>query len=148
MEFRRIENMMDRYGAEVVAEMLVRLNHSNKDSSGNLKRNLKFTLKKGSTVLELDIEAPEYWEYVDKGRKPGKFAPVGDLQKWARINGIPESAVYPINLKIKRKGIPATNFASLTISRSKSKFEEMVQKAYREDVDDFITEMVQQLNTN
>jgi hypothetical protein len=137
---------MNKYGAEVVAEMITRLQGYNKKASGNLIKSLKYTIEQNGDVIELDIEGAPYWQYVDKGRKPGKFVPVSALQKWAALKGIPQSAVYPINLKIFRKGIAPTNFASTTLSRRKSKFEEMVALAYREDMIIYLDQLAREIS--
>ena len=129
---------MNKYGAEVVAEMITRLNGFRKKATGNLIQSISYEVEVNGKNITLNVDAAPYWRYVDKGRKPGKFVPVDALKKWARVKGIPESAVYPINYKIYKKGIPPTNFATTTLTRRKSKFEEMVAKAYKEDMIDYL----------
>ena len=129
---------MNKYGAEVVAEMITRLNGFRKKATGNLIKSLTYDVEVNGKNITLNIDAEAYWKYVDKGRKPGKFVPVDALKKWAKVKGIPESAVYPINYKIYKKGIPPTNFATTTLTRRKSKFEEMVAKTYKEDMIDYL----------
>lgn len=146
IQFVRVRELMNKYGTEVVAEMITRLNGYGKKASGNLIKSLKYTIEQNGDIIELDIEGAPYWQYVDKGRRPGKFAPVSALQKWARLKGIPQSAVYAINLKIFRKGIAPTNFASTTLSRRKSKFEEMIALAYREDMQIYLDQLAREIS--
>lgn len=129
---------MNKYGAEVVAEMITRLNGFRKKASGNLIKSISYDVEVNGKNIVLNIDAEPYWKYVDKGRKPGKFVPVNALRKWVKVKGIPESAIYPINYKIYKKGIAPTNFATTTLTRRKSKFEEMVAKAYKEDMIDYL----------
>ena len=146
IQFVRVRQLMDKYGSEVVAEMITRLQGFGKKASGNLISSLKYVIEQNGEQIELTIEGAPYWQYVDKGRKPGKFVPVSALQKWARLKGIPQSAVYPINLKIYKKGIAPTNFASTTLTRRKSKFEEMVALAYREDMAVYFDQLARELS--
>lgn len=136
---------MHKYGSEVVSEMITRLNGFKKKATGNLIESIDYDIDVNGTLVQLKIQAADYWKYVDKGRKPGKFVPVSALKAWARVKGIPESAVYPINLKIYKKGIPSTNFATTTLTRRKSKFEEMVAKAYKEDMIEYLTNLKNEL---
>jgi len=86
-----------------------------KYATGRLIRSLQFKTYKddnGNTVIQL-ISAKsdngfEYLKVVDAGRKPGKYAPISALKKWAKVKGIPENAAYAINKKIFREGIKAT----------------------------------------
>lgn len=146
LHFKKTIELMNKYGKEVVAEMLTRLNSYGKKATGNLAKSLTYSVEVNSETYSLNIVAAEYWKYVDKGRKPGKFVPVDALKKWAKVKGIPQSAVWPINYKIYKKGIRPTNFASTTLSRRKSKFEELVAKSYYEDMQIYFNSLAQEIN--
>jgi len=146
LHFKKTIELMNKYGKEVVAEMLTRLNGYGKKASGNLQKSLTYSVEVDSETYSLNIVAADYWKYVDKGRKPGKFVPVDALRKWVRLKGIPESAIYPINYKIYKKGIKPTNFASTTLSRRRSKFQELVAKTYKEDMEIYFNSLAQEIN--
>lgn len=41
---------------------------------------------------------------MEDGRKPGKGVKFNHLKRWAKLKGIPQEAVAPISLKLKRAG--------------------------------------------
>lgn len=63
----------------------------------------------------LDILMNYYWEYVDRGRGPGKYAPIAPLIEWATLKGFdnPRSAAFGISTNIKKFGIRGTQFFSM-----------------------------------
>jgi hypothetical protein len=146
VRFDNVIKLMNKYGAEVVSEMLTRLNGFKKNASGELQKSLKYDIDQNGDVISLVIEGVDYAKYVDKGRRPGKYAPVSALKKWAKIKGIPEKAVYAINRSIFKKGIAPTNFMTTTLTRRKSKFEELVAEAYKKDVELYLEWMTKELN--
>jgi hypothetical protein len=63
----------------------------------------------------LDILMNYYWEYVDRGRGPGSYAPIRPLIEWATLKGFedPKSAAFGISTNIKKFGIRGTQFFSM-----------------------------------
>ncbi len=55
---------------------------------------------------------------VEFGRHPGTpQPPLGELRKWARARGIPESALFPIARAIRRRGIRGRFFARAAVQK-------------------------------
>lgn len=54
----------------------------------------------------------DYWEYVNYGRLPGKYVPIGPLYEWAKLKGFPDykAAAWGANHNIKKFGIAPTYF--------------------------------------
>lgn len=46
----------------------------------------------------------EHLEFVERGRGPGKFPPIKEIEDWCIAKGIPVEAAYPIATIIARKG--------------------------------------------
>ena len=134
LEFKNTTALMEKYGAQVILDMISNLRQSGKSASGELEKSLKEKLIVGSDIIELDITGIDYWKYVDQGRKPGKYVPLKALEPWALKKGIPKTALFPISRKIYKKGIKPSGFASSAIKKNKSKFAELVEKAYAEDL--------------
>ena len=66
--------------------------------------------KDKNDVYSLSFSYLFYGKFVDKGRRPGKMPPLDDIREWARIKGIPQTAVYPIAKKIGEEGYKGINF--------------------------------------
>ena len=66
---------------------------------------------------DVTLRLQEYWKYIESGRKPGKFPPVGALIRWIQVKPIipkpdkngklpsPKQLAYLIGRKIEQEGI-------------------------------------------
>jgi hypothetical protein len=144
-EFRHLKALSQKYGADVINELITQLNNNKKKASGNLARSFDAEVTDAETGIKMIVTGADYAQYVDKGRMPGKYVPVSVLEKWAKLKGIPQSAVFLINRKIYRKGIPATNFISTAITKKKSVLNDMVTKAYKEDMQEYLDEIADKI---
>ena len=114
----------ERYGKEWAAELRNQLRIAGKDASGRLIKSIRADVLIDATGAEIDIEAEQYLEYVNAGRRPGgKRVPISALQQWVSIRGIQpragmtvEALPWVIQNSIWRKGIPATNVIPKTIA--------------------------------
>jgi len=43
-----------------------------------------------------------YWNQY--GRRPGVMPPLDAIRQWVKVKGIPEAAIWPIAMKLKRQG--------------------------------------------
>jgi hypothetical protein len=145
IRFTNLEEVAKKFGFDVVNGFIQRLNASKKKASGDLINSIKYNLKEVDGEIEVQITALDYLTYVDKGRKPGSFAPVSALKKWAARKGMPESAVYAINKKIYKKGIPAANIILPVVSQRKSVINQEVEKAFKADMENYFYQLSQEI---
>ncbi|CAB4199379.1 hypothetical protein UFOVP1336_32 [uncultured Caudovirales phage] len=67
-----------------------------------------------------------YAEFVELGRKPGKFPPIEPIRKWVRrvlrITGESNirSVAYLVGRKIARQGTPAQNYTKNTVEQNEA----------------------------
>lgn len=92
-----------------------------KIASGNLANNISWDITLDGTNLKVIFDLPEYWKYVEYGRKPGKFPPLDKIRSWIRVkpilprpgaNGkIPSEnqLAFLISRKIATKGIKGSH---------------------------------------
>lgn len=72
-----------------------------------------------------------YVEFVEHGRRPGKFPPIDPIRKWVRrvlgITGAAQirSVAYLVGRKIAQRGTPAQLFTAKTVEK-----EEAMTKMY------------------
>lgn len=133
------------FGKEYVNELTNQLRKLDKVATGDLIRSLDVRLIKTAfgTIYTIELLAENYLQFVDAGRRPGKFAPVRALQKWARVKGIPQRAVYPINLKIKEQGIKPTHVLDKTLKRMDQNRRALNQ--LEDDLEDWTDALIEQL---
>jgi hypothetical protein len=114
-------------------------------SSGKLSDSLEYVIK-GNNLI---IEAVDYAEYVDKGRKPGKGVPLNNLEKWIKEKpvrmvkkgkyikmedkDVKNYAGY-ISWKIKNYGIDPTNFLTDAIEKSNKENKDNLVKSLGNDI--------------
>ena len=97
--------------ADIYRKLIISENVS---ASGNLANNVScsYTIDEGCLIITLSL--PDYWYYVENGRKPGKMPPLVEISKWLKIKRIPfvptrsvrrkEQLAFPIARKIAIKG--------------------------------------------
>ena len=145
------------------------------DASGNLRKSISSELKtktkdgrfsKGFIIFKM----LEYGINVDKGRKAGKGVPPQVLVNWIKkkplrlrdlktgkfksfktdkqklnaINGL----AYVINRKIKKFGIPATNFFTDAYESQEEKLFSQLQEAIAQDNIDYIESKIDTIDAN
>lgn len=145
-EFKYLDEAANKFGKDAVAAFVKRLNNSKKKSSGALIASIKYKVVETDTELDVQISALDYLTYVDQGRRPGNFVPVSALQKWAKRKGIPESAIYAINKKIYKKGIPAANIILPAVAQSKSMVNQEIEKAFKLDMETYFYQLSQEIS--
>jgi len=140
------------------------------DNSGKLRNSITSELKtrtedgrfsKGFIIFKM----LEYGLNVDKGRRAGKGVPPQALIDWikkkplrirdletgsfvkqteSRVKGL----AYVINRKIKKYGIPATNFFTDAYESQEDKFVAEMQEAIAQDNLEYISTKIDTINAN
>lgn len=140
------------------------------DNSGKLRNSITSELKtrtedgrfsKGFIIFKM----LEYGLNVDKGRRAGKGVPPQALIDWikkkplrirdletgsfvkqteSRVKGL----AYVINRKIKKYGIPATNFFTDAYESQEDKFIAEMQEAIAQDNAQYISTQIDTINAN
>jgi len=88
----------------------------------------------------------DYYYYVDRGRKPGKFPPVNVVNQWVedRIGTFPgltfETTSFLVGRSIAKKGISGINFINNAIDNVIDDMIERGEDDYAERFEEFIDE--------
>ena len=97
-----------------------------KATGGMQEFTTEFELNDEKFVLYFNM--PEYWKYVEYGRKPGKFPPIDKIRQWIKVKPVlprpgkngklptENQLAFLIARKIAKKGIPATHSLSKTVN--------------------------------
>lgn len=83
-------------------------------SQGNLVNSLQLFTEQKIGKFEVDLQALDYFQYVDAGRKPGKFPPPNTLKNWVKKNLRPapkqlNSLIYLAARSIAKNGTKGAN---------------------------------------
>lgn len=119
-EFTLIDPILLESIAEQYCNMLIKkLKQNGSVASGNLINNIYGQVIETHDGYSININAPEYLIYVDKGRARGTMPPVAPIEKWVNVKGIASGAeatsiAWAVAKKIEKRGIPSTNVISKT----------------------------------
>lgn len=109
------DKVLKEFGRDYVKILIAFLKKNKKVASGALINSIDYKLKNTAQDIIIALEANDYLEYVDAGRKPGSWPPISEIGRWASIKGISKDAVFPIARSIFKFGIEPTNVISKTI---------------------------------
>lgn len=151
-KFSGLNAVLVKFGEKLVDD-LGRSLPREKDTTGALRDSIRFTTKAYGQVYVFELRMLDYYQWVDAGRKPGKFPPLKSIMSWISnkntfnevktkkglktlsndIQGVRQLA-FLIGRKIKQKGIKPTNFYSKVIEdgRLKRLSKELSAEAGRE----------------
>ncbi len=155
-----IQNTLETWGAKIVAALKAAI-PPEKDPDQSLSNSISFSINYAGFPIVFELQLADYYQFIDQGRKPGKFPPPDVIAKWIqnkKLNIIQKSGLksiknqnqmskvlsqqsqlkslaYLIGRKIAREGIPATNFYSNTLNPDV--FQELnnnLSAAFKQDV--------------
>ncbi|MBQ2396801.1 MAG: hypothetical protein II304_07215 [Bacteroidales bacterium] len=105
LDISQIKAITDVFAGELkntLAEQNIR-------ATGALSNSIKGIVNYDGKWLEISVQLEDYWRYVEKGRKAGKFPPVDEIMEWVRIK-----PVIPVS---KGGKVPTTNQLAYLVGR-------------------------------
>lgn len=128
-------DVLDEYGQRLVSELRDNLEFGRHISSGELSSSIRYKSTILGSIYYWELFMADYWKFVDKGRRPGKYPPKSAILNWMtnkRIGSFirgkgankavkggsvlatnfmeQKRIAYLIQRKIAKRGTPATNF--------------------------------------
>jgi len=131
---RSLASLFDEYGEKLVENLKRALVDVGKYSTGGLVDSISYNVKVADGKVLVELDAQDYLRFVDKGRRPGTFPNISAIERWANARGISQRYVFPIALKIKEEGIPATNVVKKSLDKTNKEF----MPIYREQLSKMI----------
>lgn len=142
------KNLVNQFTVDVVNEYKRELILDGKKATGNLLKNVKpLEVEENGNKIIGRISLPDYWKWVEKGRKPGgKFPPPDKIRKWVddkpilprEVNGITpskEQLSFLIGRKIHEKGIKPGNQLSNSIDNVYNKYNKSISDKLEKFID-------------
>lgn len=139
-------------GDELKKNLIQELRRTKAVASGGLLRSIQFDVKPtddGGAILSLN--GNDYITYIDKGRKPGKNAPISALKQWIKAKGLATdekkvtALAYAINNKIKRQGIKARPVLETTLNQNLPLYNKIIDDNLNKDLDKYLNEKLNEL---
>lgn len=138
MELKATEKAIDKYGKDVVVNLIAKLKQMDANSSGRLINSLSYQLKEGVEQLQIELIGEDYFNNIEMGRRPGSVPPLAAITKWAQLKGIPRSAAFAIAKHIGKFGIKPRPMLAEIIKKTERQNEINIENALEKDVEKYI----------
>lgn len=125
------------------------------DSNGELMR-FKWTTSLKGTLFQLYFTLPDYWQYAENGRRPGKFPPPDAILKWIQIKRLVPSShsgkvpstnqlVYLISRKIALEGTKGKHLLQQTIDETYNTLVDQLVEAITNELEKDIEKDIEEI---
>jgi hypothetical protein len=128
------------FGKDYTKILVRELLRAGKNATGQLIRSINYKLKEDAENLLIEIEAENYLEFVDKGRRRGTYPPIKPLIEWTQVKGLPENAAWGIQKNIYKFGIKPTNVIQKVINEFENS--PTLKKKYEDEVVNNLIKMI------
>jgi hypothetical protein len=125
-----------------------------KTKTGDLYNSIDVQFNKGQN--EVVVTMLDYWQYVNDGRKPGKYVPIKPLMKWIRAKGFNKNKTtgkfqkfnikgmaFAVSKNISKFGIAPTYFYDKAFDIFEKEFENEAYEALGIDIANFFEKVVE-----
>lgn len=156
IEWKHLTEVLNRYGEFFIEQARANLGKNRSNASMTLNDTMKSIVTVVDDHYKVEIELQDYWEYVENGRKPGKFPPVNRIKEWISVKPVRpypdargklptvDQLAFLIGRKIANEGIDPKPFFKPAKEETQRYFEEALVLAIDEDVKSFIEYNVMQ----
>ncbi len=153
---KEIEQILYQVAMDVAMDYKAELNTLNVSATGNLQ-NVDFEVEISGGTYRIALILQDYWKFVEKGRLPGSFPNIGQLQQWIQIKQIlprpmangklptEKQLVFMIGKSIKEKGIRPKPALANALQKNNNMLTK-VKEAVGKSLDKEIKQMLKELN--
>ena len=110
------KKVLNEFGKDYVKILIRLLKKEGKVASSALINSISYKLKEQAGLIQYQLIANDYLQYVDEGRKPGSYPPIRAIADWVRVKGISKDAIFPIARSIFKFGIKPTHVLKKTLT--------------------------------
>lgn len=144
--FDHLAAVLREYGAAIVEKYREELAARGKNASGALADSVRYIVRQETGAYTVDLSLASYWQYVEYGRRPGKFPPPDKLLEWVRIKPViprplnngklptEKQLAFLIGRKIAREGIAPTPALAASSEETFDRFLDRIGEAVSADI--------------
>lgn len=155
IKWTALERVLNEFADQFIQNARDGLQADNSIATGELYDSFEKIIEIGEDYYSVKISLADYWEYVNNGRKPGKFPPPPAIRNWIEVkpvNPYPlpngktpsvEQLTFLISRKIANEGIEPTHFFDEAKEQTIRDFEQRIDLAIAEDMSNYIMEIVE-----
>lgn len=143
MEFKHLEEVLDRYGRALASEYSMLAPKGAKHKLADVT----FGIEHNGAQYMVYLDLQKYWKYVEYGRGPGKRPPEDAILEWVRLkpviprekNGIKptnEQLAFLISRSIGENGTVGQHPLELANNKVYDQMMESIAHAFLEDIEE------------
>jgi hypothetical protein len=133
--------LMNEFGKDYVKILIRLLKKNGKDATGALINSISYKLRDTAGIIQYQLIANDYLQYVDEGRKRGSYPPMRAISDWVRVKGISKDTVFPIMRSIYKFGIEPTNVLKDTMKEIQTS--PTLQKKYEDTLEEQLEKLIE-----
>jgi hypothetical protein len=154
LELTELQQVLREYAKDAREIYKYQISLGGKNASRKLIDSVNSQINVNGTEYEVVLKLQDYWKYIEKGRRPGSFPPVGVLLKWIQVKPIlprpdrngnlpsPNTLAYLIGRKIEREGIEPYPALETTKEELDKIYKEKIAKALTSVMSQYIRKLV------
>ena len=132
-----------------------KMSNAGYDPNGEL---MKFTwvTEYNGNLFQLYFNLPDYWQYAEYGRRPGKFPPPNEILKWIQFKRIVPSShsgkipttsqlVYLISRKIALKGTQGKHLLQQTVDATYDTLVDRLVEAIADNIENELEKDIKEI---
>lgn len=155
IKWTRLTEVLNEFADAFIENARNNLDANQSNASYNLYNSFEKVIEVGEDYFKVSISLADYWQYLERGRGPGKFPPVDKIKEWIEVkpvNPTPlsngktpsvEQLSFLIGRKIANEGTEGKPFFEPAKEQTIREFEDKINQAIDEDVSNFILELVE-----
>lgn len=111
LDWKHLQDVLMRYGQYFIEQARKNLGKNKSYASGTLGDTMSPVVEINGNSFKVYVSIQTYWDYVENGRRPGKFPPPNRIKEWIRVKPIKpkplkdpvESMSYALQKSIAKK---------------------------------------------
>lgn len=119
-----------------------------------LAQSVKYEVQMYDRIISVNFELNKYWQWVEEGRKPGKFPPISSILQWVLDKPViprpdangripsPKSLAFLIARKIANEGTKGTHDLEQSSEQILTQFQNSIQEAVMLDVGSYLRTII------
>lgn len=156
IQWNNLNRVLDEFADYFIQQARSNLGANGSYATGNLGDTMEKIIEIDETSFSVKISLADYWDYVENGRRPGKFPPPNRIKEWISVKPISPYAMkngklpttnqlaYLIGRKISLEGTEPKPFFQPAKEDALSQFELAIDLAVDADISDYIENLVVQ----
>lgn len=154
MELTELQQVLKDYARDARELYKYQISLGGKNASRKLIDSVNSQVIVNDRGYEVNLTLQHYWKYIESGRKPGKFPPVGALIRWIEVKPIipkpdangklpsPKQLAYLIGRKIEQEGIEPFPALKTTQEELDKIYHKKLSDALGHDVSNYIRKVI------